>query len=319
MHLIKRLTKGNASLTNEKKSSIGVKMFSRLPQLNSIKVFEAAARLSSFKMAAEELNVTPTAVSHQIRNLEEKLGTLLFERKTRAIALTPEGLQLAQASHQALQQIASTFESISSVQTVLNVTTTSSFAAMWLVPRLARFQELHPEIQVAIRTGEQLDDLQNDRRIDLAIRYGQYDEQDITTTKLVTEYFGAYATRNYLNRCENLKNATLIETQWQNKSLPLVAWKQWLQKYEVNTDNPKICYFDQEHHVIQAALAGQGIALVSSVLVQTSLQQNWLEPYKDDCFLPGLTYYLLPSPFSKDLRKVVVFQNWLIGELSENA
>jgi LysR family transcriptional regulator, glycine cleavage system transcriptional activator len=293
-------------------------MFSRLPQLNSIRVFEAAARLSSFKTAAEELNVTPTAVSHQIRNLEEKLGTLLFERKTRAIALTPEGLQLAQVSHQALQQIASTLEDISRVQTVLNITTTSSFAAMWLVPRLARFQILHPEIQVSIRTGEQVENLQNDRRIDLAIRYGQYDEQDVNATKLITEYFGAYATQNYLKDCKSLKNATLIETQWQNKSLPSVTWKQWLQKYDESTCSPKIRYFDQEHHVIQAALAGQGIALVSSVLAQTSLQQNWLEPYKDECFLPGLTYYLLPSPFSKDLRKVIVFQNWLIEELSEN-
>lgn len=270
-------------------------------------------------MAAEELNVTPTAVSHQIRNLEEKLGTLLFERKTRAIALTPEGLKLAQVSHQALQQIASTLEDISRVQTVLNITTTSSFAAMWLVPRLARFQKLHPEIQVSIRTGEQVENLQNDRRIDLAIRYGQYDEQDVNATKLITEYFGAYATKNYLKGCKSLKDATLIETQWQNKSLPSVTWKQWLQKYGESTCSPKIRYFDQEHHVIQAALAGQGIALVSSVLVQTSLQQNWLEPYKDDCFLPGLTYYLLPSPFSQDLRKVVVFQNWLIGELSENS
>jgi len=294
-------------------------MFSRLPQLNSIRVFEAAARLCSFKAAAEELNVTPTAVSHQIRNLEEKLGTLLFERKTRAIALTPEGLQLAQVSHQALQQITSTLENISRIQTVLNVTTTSSFAAMWLVPRLARFQKLHPGIQVAIRTGEQLDDLQNDRRIDLAIRYGQHDEQDVNSTKLVTEYFAAYATQNYINGCKNLENATLIETQWQNKKLPSVAWKQWLQKYDISTYNSNIRYFDQEHHVIQAALAGQGIALVSSVLVQTSLQQNWLTPYNGDYFLPGLTYYLLPSPFSKDLHKVIVFQNWLIEELSDKA
>lgn len=293
-------------------------MFSRLPQLNSIRVFEAAARLSSFKAAAEELNVTPTAVSHQIRNLEEKLGTLLFERKTRAIALTPEGLQLALASHQALQQIASTLEDISRVQTVLNIATTSSFAAMWLVPRLARFQKLYPEIQVSLRTGEQLDDLQNDRRIDLAIRYGQYDDQDTNAIKLVTEYFGVYATRNYLDECKYLKDATLIETQWQNKNLPRVTWKQWLKEYDVDIDNPKIRSFDQEHHVIQAALAGQGMALVSSVLVQAYLIQDWLEPYSDECLLPGLTYYLLPSPFSKDLRKVVVFQNWLMDELSEN-
>lgn len=292
-------------------------MFSHLPQLNSIRVFEAAARLTSFKAAAEELNVTPTAVSHQIRKLEEKLGTLLFERKARAIILTAEGYKLAQISHQALQQIASTLEDISRIQTVLSITTTSSFAAMWLVPRLANFEKRHPEIQVEIKTSERLDDLQKDRRIDLAIRYGQDNEQDENVIKLITEYFGVYATQNYLGNCKNLRNATLIETQWQNKSFPSITWTQWLQKYENNINDPQIQYFDQEHHVIQAALAGQGAALVSSVLVQTALQQNWLQSYKDDCCLPGFTYYLVPSSFSRDLHKVTVFKDWLIEELSE--
>ncbi len=292
-------------------------MFSLLPQLNSIRVFEAAARLSSFKAAAEELNVTPTAVSHQIRNLEDKLGTLLFERKTRAITLTPEGVKLAQTAHQALQQIASTLEEISGVQTVLNISTTASFAAMWLVPRLVQFQKMHPEIQVAIRTGEQLDDLRKDRRIDLAIRYGYYDEPDGKATKLVTEYFGVYATQDYLSGCKGLNNATLIETQWQNKNLPSITWGQWLYKYSADTQAPRIRYFDQEHHVIQAALAGQGMALVSSVLVQTALQQGWLQVYREGCYLPGLTYYLLPSPFSENLRKLAIFRDWLVEELSK--
>jgi len=293
-------------------------VFTLLPQLNSIRVFEAAARLSSFKAAAEELNVTPTAVSHQICNLEEKLGTRLFERKTRAVTLTPEGDKLAQVAHQSLQQIASTLEEISEIQTVLKISTTASFAAMWLVPRLAHFQKIYPEIQVEIKTGEHLDDLQKDRRIDLAIRYGHHDESDESATKLVTEYFGVYATQDYLSRCNNIKNATLIETQWQNKNLPSITWEQWLQKYDTNTYAPKIRYFDQEHHVLQAALAGQGVALVSSVLVQTALQQGWLLSYRNDCYLPGLTYYLLSSPYSKNLRKLAVFRDWLIEELSEN-
>jgi len=293
-------------------------VFSLLPQLNSIRVFEAAARLTSFKAAAGELNVTPTAVSHQICNLEKKLGTLLFERKTRAINLTPEGAKLARVAHQSLQQIASILEEISGIQTVLNISTTASFAAMWLVPRLAYFQKIHPEIQVGIKTGEQLDDLLKDRRIDLAIRYGHYDEQDEYATKLVTEHFGVYATQDYLDKCKSLKNAALIETHWKNKNLPSITWKQWLQKYDTSAYTPRIRYFDQEHHVIQAALAGQGIALVSSVLVHTALQQGWLQPYRNDCYLPGLTYYLLPSPFSKNLRKLAVFRNWLIEELSKN-
>jgi len=294
-------------------------VFSRLPQLNSIRVFEAAARLMSFKAAASELNVTPTAVSHQIRNLEEKLGTLLFERKTRSIVLTPEGLQLAQVAHHSLQQIASTLEEISCIQTVLTVSTTTSFAAMWLVPRLEYFHKRNPEIQVAIRTGEQLDDLEKDRRIDLAIRYGQFDEQYENTTKLVTERFGVYATKEYLTNIHDLENATLIETKWQNKSLPSISWKQWLRRYDASKKPSRIRYYDQEHHVIQVALAGQGIALVSSVLVQTALEQGWLQAYKEGFQLPGLTYYMLLPTHNKNLRKVKEFREWLIEELSTKA
>ena len=171
---------------DEISSSIRFFMFAHLPQLNSLRVFDSAARLTSFKAAALELNVTPTAVSHQIRTLEEKLGTLLFVRKTRAIILTPEGEKLARVAYHSLQQISGVLEEISDKQTVLIVSTTTSFAAQWLVPKLENFRRRHSEIRVVVKTSEYLEDLQKDRRIDLAIRDGQFDRQIENATRLVT-------------------------------------------------------------------------------------------------------------------------------------
>lgn len=294
-------------------------MFAHLPQLNSIRVFDAAARLGSFKAAALELNVTPTAVSHQIRALEEKLGTLLFKRRTRLIILTLEGEKLAQIAYNSLQQISNVLEEISDTETILTISTTTSFAAMWLVPRLDSFYSRHPETQVVVKTGEHLEDLQKDRRIDLAIRYGQLDTNNENATKLVTESFGMYATRQYLQGCSCITEATLIETTWQNPNLQPISWKQYLQCKNTKKSESKIRYYDQEHHVIQAALAGQGVALVSSLLVQTALQQGWLEKHPEGESLEGLTYYILTSKRNKQSRKVRIFRKWLLNELTSDA
>jgi len=294
-------------------------MFAHLPQLNSLRVFDSAARLASFKAAALELNVTPTAVSHQIRNLEEKLGTLLFERKTRAITLTPEGEKLARVTYHSFQQMSGVLEEISDNQKVLTVSTTSSFAAQWLVPKLEHFRCRHPDIRVVVKTGEDLDDLQKDRRIDLAIRYGQFDTHIENATKLVSERFGMYATKQYLQDCPRIEKATLIETAWKNPSLRPITWKQYFQNKGLDKIKTKIRSYEQEHHVIQAALAGQGIALVSSLLIQTSLQQGWLEKHPSGESLEGMTYYMLTKSPHETTRKVRLFREWLLGELIKDA
>lgn len=288
-------------------------MFTHLPPLNSIRVLEAAARLKSFKAAADELNVTPTAISHQIRMLEERLGTLLFERKTRAIELTEEGEKLAQASYQALKQLSTVLEGISDTQTTLTLSTTSSFAAMWLIPKLEKFYELNPHIQVIVKTGELLDDMEKDRRIDLAIRYGQFKGEEANRVELVNETLGLYATPEYLKNHPRINDACLIETKWENTNLPVISWDQYLDKQHKPAN---IRQFDQEHHVIQATLAGQGVALVSSLLVQTALQQGWLTEYDKKHRPSGLAYYMIIPPHSKRSRKVAVFRNWLADELA---
>ncbi|WKE66333.1 LysR substrate-binding domain-containing protein [Gallaecimonas kandeliae] len=312
------MTNGKKSLIDEKSSSMSDRyMFSRLPQLSQIRGFEAAARLGSFKAAGEELNISPTAISHQISNLEDKLGVLLFERKTRSVSLTQEGHRLAQAAHQALKQLTTAVEEMSDTQSVLRVSTTASFAAMWLIPSLSRFQNKHPEIKTEIITSEEVIDINRDRRVDLAIRYGCHDENNKNKTVLINESFSAYATEDYLDRLKDLKDAVFIETKWKNKNLPSVALSHYLQKINKDISAPRICSFDQEHHVIQAALAGQGIAFVSSVLADMALQKGWLKPLDESFSLPGLTYSLLVSPFSEGLRKVAVFKEWIAEELSK--
>ena len=296
-------------------SSIGLTMFAHLPQLNSLRVFDSAARLASFKAAAEELNVTPTAISHQIRALEEKLGTLLFERKVRAISLTLEGEKLALVTGQCFGQISSVLEEISDKQTLLTVSTTSSFAAQWLVPKLESFRRLHADIRVVLKTGEELDDLDKDRRIDLSIRYGSLDAGNENPVKLVTERFGMYATRQYLQNCGSIEEATLLETHWKNPRLQPVTWQQYFQSKGLDKLELTVLAYDQEHHVVQAALAGQGIALVSSLLIQTPLQQGWLQEHPKGESIQGMTYYMLATPDRENSRKVRLFREWLSAEL----
>jgi len=295
-------------------------MYPNLPSLNVLKTFDAAARLKSFKKAAEELHVTPTAVSHQIKALEEALGTLLFERKTRAVRLTKEGQLLSETTFTVFRQLAFTVNEITDSTEMLTVSTTSSFASMWLVPNLDKFYAAHPGIDISIKAGEQKIDIDRDRRIDLAIRYGQYDPTQPHTTKLITETFGTYATPAYLDKINGLEGAQLLETKWINTSLPSISWDALLSRLEGAKSHCEysVRQFDQEHHVIQAVLASQGIALVSSLLVRNALKQQWLVPYAHDTIqsdIEGLTYYLVVPAHNERNKSAAVFIRWLCSEI----
>ncbi|WP_281558044.1 LysR family transcriptional regulator [Thalassomonas sp. RHCl1] len=294
-------------------------MYAQLPPLNSIRVFDAAARSGSFKKAAEELHVTPTAVSHQIKALEEALGTLLFVRKTRAIQLTQDGKRLAETAYSVLQQLTNTVSEIASTKNSITVSTTSSFAAMWLVPNLSKFNQLHPNIEVVVKTGEQVDDLEKDRSIDVAIRYGVYDDTLENAANLVTESIGMYATPSYVESIAAGQMANLLEARWQNANLPEFTWHALLKGASRDKSRYQISKFSQEHHIIQAALASQGIALVSSLLVKNALAQGWLTQYNyvEHTQKPaGLSYYLLVPEHNIHSHSIAKFKQWLLQALS---
>ncbi|QIL91411.1 LysR family transcriptional regulator [Microbulbifer sp. SH-1] len=281
-------------------------MYSRLSNLNSIRVFEAAARLGSFKGAAKELHLTPTAVSHQIRNLESQLGAALFERRTRAVFLTAAGRELADAARLSLQTLAEAVEKISGQPEVLTISTTNAFASLWLVPRLQAFYQHYPELKVVVQSDEQLVDLQRDRRVDVALRYGSTVEG---AGLLLSEEFGLFGTSDNIARAESGEALPLFETQWKNPELPAVPVQAWLRRFAPKWKHGGIQGYDQELHVIQAALAGQGLAFVSNLLVESAVQHGWLQPYRAECRLPGFGYYVLCG--EQPRTKVQQFCAWL--------
>ncbi len=290
-------------------------MFARIPSPSALRTFEAAARLGSFKAAATELSVTPTAVSHQIRTLEEHLEVPLFIRRTRAVELTASGRRLSEAVHQGFQRIMLALEEVSATESVLTVSTTPAFASLWLVPKLGRFQERHPEFQIQLDTGTSPIDLERDRRVDIAIRYGAGPYPGLYTTPLFDETFGAYASPNYLRGLARLEDAVLIETGWQQPGLDGLSWDAWLSKAGIPSgapQNPR--RFDQEHLVVQAALASQGLVLVSSILVDDPVQRGWLEGYRPKVQLAGRRYTALCLPGNASRRKVASFLDWLREE-----
>ena len=293
-------------------------MFARMPSPSALRTFEAAARLGSFKAAAGELSVTPTAVSHQIRALEEHLEVPLFIRRTRAVELTESGRRLSESVHNAFQQIMLALEDVSAAETVLTVSTTPAFAALWLVPKLGRFQERHPEFRIQLETGTAPTDLERDRRVDVAIRYGGGPYPRLHAIPLADETFGAYATPDYLQRVERERDIQLIETAWQQPGLEDLSWEAWYSAAELPVDAPlRPQRFDEEHYVVQAGLASQGLVLASSLLVGDLVSRGWLAGYRPDVRIAGRRYTALCLEGRASLRKVARFLEWLQEEAEE--
>lgn len=298
-------------------------MFTHLPQLNGFRVFEAAARLNSFKLAAEELNVTPTAVSHQIRGIESTLGVRLFLREPRSVTLTDEGRRLAASVQTALGVLAGAVEDVTGQASTLTVSTTTSFAALWLVPRLPAFRERYPDLEVKVHTGETPEKMEWQTSADLAIRYGP--QRDGTGGKPLsgTESFAAYWNPNNLRkrpgRSSLLARVNLLETRWQNPQLPAIGWEQWLARYAPTTREVRVQSFDTELHALQAAMTGDGIVLASDLLASMAVKHGWLRPYRKESVLPGLSYRIVTSPGRRELPKVQAFCRWVEESMTRSS
>ena len=286
-------------------------MFGRLPSLPALRTFESAARLGSFKAAAVELTVSATAVSHQIRALEEQLGVPLFVRKTRAIELTAAGEELAPVLTRSFLDIRNALEVVVSEEAVITVSTSPSFATLWLVPRLLEFYAKYPKHYVQLDTTTRVIDLKQDRRVDVAIRYGRGPYDDLNATPLFDETFGAYLSPSLLLPDQKLEDLTLIETAWQQDVLTDISWKDWLKAANIDISGPIIVHFGEEEHVLQAAIAGQGVALASSILAADLVNRNLLTPYHGEIQLKGAVYTALCLPELRSTKKVDIFLDWL--------
>ena len=294
----------------------------RLPPLKSLQAFEAAGRHLSFTEAAQELNVTPGAISQQIRLLEEFLEIKLFKRMNRVIVLTDAGQLFLPTISAGFEQFS---EAVSLLQRTrsdgpLTITSAPSFVSKWLIPRLARFKALHPHIDVRIDTSHRLVDFKHED-IDVGIRFGNgvYPELDtvflfsfdlipVCSPELMSQ-------GNGLKKISDLKNFTLLHSNYDELDSGLPDWAMWLKVVDAeDVDSNHGIYFNQSDLLFQAAMDGQGVALVASVMADPEIAAgNLIQPFT--ARLPvKMSYHLVTSPHKARIAKVAAFREWLLAE-----
>jgi LysR family transcriptional regulator, glycine cleavage system transcriptional activator len=293
-------------------------MTARLPSLNGLRAFEAAARHLSFTNAASELNVTQTAISHQIRRLEEELGIRLFVRQNRALALTPEARDYLPGVRAAFNDLRLATDRVLRRDSdhVLTVSTLASLAAKWLLPRLSSFQEAHPGIDVRITTSTALVDFRAGD-VDAAIRYGRGNWAGLradwlTADELFPVCSPALLTGDKPLRCpEDLANQTLLHSSGGYDD----DWRLWLTAagLPANISKQPGLTFDLILMTVQAAIDGFGVAMGRTSYVEADIAKGRLVvPFK--ITLPADAGFYLVSPEAKaDSPKLRAFRQWLVA------
>jgi LysR family transcriptional regulator, glycine cleavage system transcriptional activator len=291
-------------------------MARRLPPLNALRVFEAAARHLSFTRAAQELNVTQAAVSHQIKGLEEHLELKLFRRINRALLLTDQGQAYFPPVRDALEALAQATKrlEVQDAGGAITVSTLTSFAANWLVPRLRRFRTLCPDVDVHISTTDDVVDFGRDN-IDMAVRYGSGEWRGLDAQRLMTEEVFPVCSPSLLEDGPPLRTPsdlgrfTLLHDEMRED------WRMWLLAAGADQlDATRGPGFQHSNLVIQAAVAAEGVALGRSVLVADDLAAGRLiKPF--DISLPAeFAYYVVCPEADAKRPKVAAFREWLLDE-----
>jgi len=294
----------------------------RLPPLNTLRVFECAARRLSFTRAAEELHVTQAAVSHQVKALEDWLGTPLFLRLNR-------GLKLTEAAEQYLDQLTSAFEIIASAtaqlarhegKRILTVATWDSFASMWLLPRLKLFRQIHSDIDVRVVAVASGIDVFDGGEIDVDLRYGDGDWPGLSVTKLMDEEIYPVCSPQLaagpppLRVPADLKGHTLLH------DILTVDWKAWLQTAKVtDVDGERGPGFNHSYLVTQAAINGEGVALGRSVLVAEAIARGQLVRPFEGSMRSAYSYFLVCPETLAQEPSVAAFRDWMLEQSGRKA
>lgn len=300
-------------------------MTARLPSLNGLRAFEAAARHLSFTRAAAELNVTQTAISHQIKRLEDELGIRLFTRGNRNLALTPQGRDYLPLVRAAFDDLRLATERLVRKNTgkVLTVSTLASLAAKWLLPRLSTFQAEHPDIDVRITTSTGLVDFRTDD-VDAAIRYGRGHWPGLRAEWLMGDELFPVCSPALLQgdkplRCpKDLSHHTLLHTTGGYED----DWRLWLTAAGLPatlTRQQRGVSFDLVFVTIQAAIDGHGIALGRTSYVQDDIAKGRLVvPFK--IALPvDAGFYLVTPEGRADAPKLRAFRQWLTAATQQKS
>src|SRR5215469_18021273 len=292
-----------------------------LPPLATLRAFEAAARRLSFKEAADELGLTATAISHQVRLLEEYCGERLFRRRPRPLALSEAGAKLFPAIRDGFDVFASALSSLSpnTAAKPLRVTTTGAFASRWLVPRLCQWRAAHRDIALSIIGVDRVVKLEAGEA-DLAIRYARSTPHGASQEILRDRFFPVcaphvLAKNPVISRASDLARFPLIHFDWFANDLMAPNWTRWFEVASVNEATARNGWqialsFREELHAVEAVLAGQGIALCSDVVVAADLASGALVK-AHDLALPGYGYYPVYAPDHPRQATIDVFVQWI--------
>ncbi len=293
-----------------------------LPPLSALRAFEAAARLQSFTKAADELAVTPAAISHQIHALEEDLGISLFNRRNRAVELTASARVLLPGLSEAFAGIQTSVRRLRAHNDTgtLNVTASPSFAGKWLVQRLHRFQEQDPDIDVRISATDTMIDMSRGD-FDIAIRYGTGHYPGLVVELLLkNEVFPACSPALLrdgppLDRPADLRNHALIHDQQIDRDPLAPTWSMWLKAAKVDDFvTARGLSFNNNVLALEAALAGHGVTLAYSTTAAADIAAGRLVRLFSLSLPDNFAYYIVTAPGALERPKVKAFRDWLRQE-----
>jgi LysR family glycine cleavage system transcriptional activator len=292
-----------------------------LPSLNGLHAFEAAARHLSFTRAAAELNVTQTAISHQIRRLEDQLGKRLFIRKNRSLTLTRDAADYLPAIRAAFDDLRRATERLKRPdrEGLLTVSTTASLAAKWLVTRVASFQDAHPGIEVRITTSSHLVDFHREE-VDMAVRYGRGNWPGLRSEWLMAEDIFPVCSPALLKgpkplrRPEDLVHHTLLHT-----TVGREDWQLWLTAagLPLSLALRRGLSFDQSFMALQAAMDGLGVALSGRSPVDADIAAGRLVMPFDVVLPADAGYYIVAPEETADTTKIALFRDWLVRSVAK--
>ena len=283
-----------------------------LPPLTALRAFEAAARRASFKDAAAELFVTPTAISHQIRQLEAWLGVRVLHRTPRAVSLTPAGQGLYDATAAAFGEIGRAAAQLRARPSpaILTLSSTTAFLAHWLVPRLDELRRLLPDLDLRLHASDAAAELRPGG-IDLAIRYGPGPFPGAEATRLAEDSFAPVCSPALgLRTPEDLRHAALIHIDGRTRPQPPPDWPRWCALAGIaGVDTGAGLRLNDSLLAVQAAIAGQGVVIVSRLLAAEALGRGLLvQPFPQ--VLPGDAYHFACAPDLVGRAEVVVLRDW---------
>ncbi|EPJ54027.1 MAG: hypothetical protein OFPI_08170 [Osedax symbiont Rs2] len=290
-------------------------MARRLPPLNSLKAFEAVARKLSFTLAANELNVTQAAVSHQVKSLEQYLQLSLFIRQPRKLQLTKEGKKLLLELSQCFDQMEASILHLLPQQQrqSIKVRMGSAFASKWMSPRLPEFSQQHPDIELLFNYSQSIADFK-DTDIDLCITFGSGNWPAVIAYPLLKLDFFPVCSPDFID------NYGPIKTPAQLHNLPLLhdlnyyCWSRWLtQVGATGVDPERGSILDDSNVLMQAAIDGQGIAMGSNALIYDHLASGQLVSLFDDVFHSDWAYYLLIAKNKHISPSLATFRDWVLN------